>query len=237
LFADQFEQSSPWRDRRVRLAATRAVDRQAINQAESLGFSKITGSIIPSSFDFYWQPPPYPHDVAKAKQLLAEAGYPNGFDAGDLWCDVSTTGAAEAALNYLQAVGIKGRLRPLERAAFLRSYQEKKLKNLVYGLSGIGGNAATRIEAFAASTGLFAYGGYPDIDGLAREQAAELDPKKREALLHRIQQLMHDKAMFLPIWQLAMLQGYGPRVAESGFGLVADYPWAAPYEDVKLKPK
>ncbi len=56
LFADQWDTSSPWHDRRVRLAATLAVDRQAINQAESLGFSKITGSIIPTSFDFYWKP-------------------------------------------------------------------------------------------------------------------------------------------------------------------------------------
>ncbi len=150
LFADQWEAGSPWHDRRVRLAATHAVDRQAINQAESLGFSKITGSIIPTSFDFYWQPPVYPFDPTKAKQLLAEAGYPKGFEAGDLWCDVSTTGASEAALNYLQAAGIRTKLRPLERAGFLKSYQEKKLKNLIYSISGIFGNAATRIEAFTA---------------------------------------------------------------------------------------
>ena len=237
LFADQWDTSSPWHDRRVRLAATHAVDRQAINQADNLGFSKITGSIIPTSFDFYWQPPAYPFDPAKAKQLLAEAGYPKGFDAGELWCDVATAGTAEAVINYLQAAGIKVRLRPIERAGFLKNYQEKKLKNLIYGLSGIGGNAATRIEAFTASTGAFVYGGYPDIDGLFREQAGELDPKKREPLLHRIQQLMHEKVMYLPIWQLSVLNGYGPRVAESGLGLITDYPWAAPYEDVKLKAK
>jgi len=119
----------------------------------------------------------------------------------------------------------------------MKAYQEKKLKNLIYGLSGIAGNAATRIEAFTISSGGFAYGGYPDIDGLFREQATELDPKKREAILHRIQQLMHEKVMYLPIWQLALLQAYGPRIAESGLGLITDYPWSAPYEDVKLKAK
>jgi hypothetical protein len=41
----------------------------------------------------------------------------------------------------------------------------------------------------------------------------------------------------LQIWQLALLQGYGPRVAESGLGLIADYPWSAPSEDLKLKAK
>ena len=54
-------------------------------------------------------------------------------------------------------------------------------------------------------------------------------------MLHRIQQLIHDKAMVLPIWQLALLQGVGPRVAESGLGLIANYPWSAPYEDLRLK--
>jgi peptide/nickel transport system substrate-binding protein len=237
IFADQWEKSSPWHDRRVRLAANHAVDRQAVNQAQALGFSKITGSIIPTSFDFYWQPPAYPYDAARAKQLLAEAGYPKGFDAGDFWCDAATTGYAEPILNYLQAAGIRTRLRPIERAGFMKAYQEKKLKNIIYGLSGVFGNAATRIEAFTISSAVYAYGGYPDIDGLFREQATELDHKKREATLHRIQQLIHEKVMYLPIWQLVLLQAHGPRVAEPGLGLIADYPWSAPYEDLKLKAK
>ena len=132
-------------------------------------------------------------------------------------------------------VGIRTRLRPLERAAFLKAYQEKKLKNVVYSLSGVFGNAATRLEAFVASSGIYAYGGYSDIDGLFREQSAELDVRKREAIVQRIQQLIHEKAMYLPIWQLVLLHGYGPRVAEPGLGLIADYPWSAPYEDLKLK--
>jgi peptide/nickel transport system substrate-binding protein len=235
IFVDQWDPKSPWHDRRVRLAANLAVDRQAVNQAETLGFSRITGSMIPTSFDFYWQPPLHPYDPAKARQLLAEAGFPNGFDAGDLWCDAGATGYSEAVLNYLTAAGIRAKLRPLERAGFLQAYREKKLKGIVYGLSGVFGNAATRIESFTYSKGTYAYGGYPDIDGLFQEQAVERDRKKREALLHRIQQLIHDKVMYLPIWQLALLQGVGPRVAEPGLGLIADFPWSAPYEELKLK--
>jgi peptide/nickel transport system substrate-binding protein len=237
LFADQWDPKSPWHDQRVRLAANHAVNHQAINQAEALGFSKITGSIIPSSFEFYWQPPRYAYDPARARQLLAEAGYPKGFDAGDFWCDAGTTPASEALLNDLQSAGIRTRLRPLERAAFLKAYQEKKLKNIIYSLSGVAGNAATRIEAYVVSGGSYAYGGYPDIDGLFSEQASELDTRKRETILRRIQQLVHEKAMFLPVWQFVVLQGVGPRVAEPGLGLIADYPWSAPYEDLQLKGK
>ena len=237
VLVDQWDQASPWRDRRVRLAASHAIDRVGLNQAVTLGHSKISGSMIPTSFEFFWQPPLTPHDPAKARQLLAEAGHPHGFDAGDFWIDAGAAQYGEPVLNDLHAVGIKTRLRPLERAAFLKAYQEKKLKNVVFGLSGIFGNAATRMEPFIVSGGAYAYGGYPDIDGLFKEQAGELDPKKREAMLHRIQQLIHEKVMVVPIWQLALLQGVGPRVAESGLGLISEYPWSAPYEDLKLKAK
>ena len=97
------------------------------------------------------------------------------------------------------------------------------------------GNAATRLEAFVAAGGTYVYGSYPDIDGLFREQAAALDPKRREATLHRIQQLVHDRVIYAPIWQLAFLNGVGPRIEHSGLGTIAGFAYSAPYEDVKLK--
>src|SRR4026209_1611395 len=92
---EQWNPKSPWHDRRVRLAASVAIDRQGINLAETLGFSKVASSIIPSSYECYWGPPPIPYDPAHAKRLLAEAGHPNGFDAGDLSCDSPYTNVAE----------------------------------------------------------------------------------------------------------------------------------------------
>ena len=236
-FPEQWDAKSPWHDRRVRLAANHAVDRQAINQAETLGFSKITWSIIPSHFEFYWQPPGYPYDPARAKKLLAEAGYPNGFDAGDYTCDAAFSSIGEAMVNYLKAAGIQARLRPLERAAFFKGYSEKRHRGLIQAASAAFGNAATRIEAFVAGDGAYAYGSYPDIDGLFRDQATELDPKRREATLHRIQQLIHEKVVFAPIWLNAGLHGVAARVEESGFGLIPAYAFSAPYEDLKLRSK
>ncbi len=236
-FLDQWDPKSPWADRRVRLAANHAMNRQAVNEALTLGFSRITWSIIPQSFDFFWQPPAYAYDPAKARQLLADAGYPRGFDAGDLWCDAATATMSEALIGYLQAVGIRVKLRPLERAAFFKAYQEKKLKNVAYTLTGAFGNAATRLETFVAAGGPYVYGSSPDIDGLFREQAGELDRKRREAMLHRIQQLIHDKAMYAPVWELGFIHAQGPRVAESGLGLIAGWAFSAPYEDLKLKGK
>jgi peptide/nickel transport system substrate-binding protein len=234
-FVDQWDPKSPWHDERVRRAASLAMDRKSINQALTLGYSKITGSVIPDSFEFFWQPPEAVYEPAKAKQLLAEAGHPNGFDFGEFYCDSSYSNVAEAVLNNFGEVGIRGKLMPIERAGFLKGASEKKYKNVVMLGSGAFGNAATRIAAFIAKGGAFVYGSYPDIDELFAKQAIELDHKKREATLHKIQQLIYEKTVISPIWQLAFINGYGPRVGESGFGLIPSFAYTGPYEDITIK--
>jgi peptide/nickel transport system substrate-binding protein len=236
-FADQWDPKSPWHDQRVRLAASLAIDGKTINQALTLGYSKLTGSIIPDSFEYYWQPPAPMYDPVKAKQLLTDAGYPKGFDAGEYFCDTSYANLAEAVVNNLQAVGIHTKLRPLERAAFFKGYAEKSYKNLIQGASGAFGNTATRLEAFVVKGGAYVYGNYPDIDALFQDQAAELDRKRREAMLHKMQQFVYERTIYAPIWQLAFINGFGPRVGESGFGLIPSFAYSGPYEDITLKGK
>jgi peptide/nickel transport system substrate-binding protein len=237
VFVEQSDPKSPWHDRRVRLAANLAIDRKGLNDAEYLGFARPAASIIPRDFQFFWAAPPYPYDPKRAKMLLAEAGYPNGFEAGDLTTDNVYAATAEAVINDLRAVGIRARLRPLERAAFYKADQEKSFKHVVRQGSAAAGNAATRIEAFVVTGGIRAYGGYPDIDGLFREQAVEIDPRKREALLHRAQQLMHERSMFAPILEPAFISGVGPRVDPATLGLVTGHAFFYPYEEIRLKPR
>jgi peptide/nickel transport system substrate-binding protein len=236
VFTEQWDPKSPWADTRVRLAANLAIDRKALNDAEYLGFGKISSSIIPQAFQFYWPAPAYPHDPARAKQLLAEAGYPRGFDAGEVTTDAVYAATAEAVINNFLGVGIRAKLRPLERAAFYKGDAEKSFKKLVRPGSAAPGNAATRIDAFVITGGIRSYGGYPDIDGLFRDQSTEIDLRKREALLHKIQQLMYERAMFAPIVEPAFLSGQGPRVEHSSFGAVVGMPYSLPYEDIRLKP-
>jgi peptide/nickel transport system substrate-binding protein len=233
VFTQQWDPRSPWADRRVRLAANLAIDRQTLSDAEYLGFGKPAPSIIPRDYDFYWAPPAHPHDPQRAKQLLAEAGYPKGFDAVEVATDVVFAPEAEAVINGLQTIGIRARLRPMERAAFYKADQDKQFKHLVRVGSGTAGNASTRIEAFVVSGGLRSYGGYPDIDALFRDQAMEMDRKRREVMLHKIQQLMHERAMFAPIVEPAVLTGVGPRLAE--VPTIPGHPYFSPYEDLKLR--
>jgi peptide/nickel transport system substrate-binding protein len=235
-FPGKWDPKSPWHDRRVRLAANYAIDRQAINDAETLGYSKLTGSIIPHRLPFALPLEPYPYDLNKAKQLLKEAGYANGFDAGEITPVPPWTAMAEAVANYLGAVGIKMRVRTMERPAMFAAWRAKTLQGIILAASGAIGSAATRLENYVVSWGEFAYGGDPDLDALYQKQARERDPERRKAMLYELQRLVHDRVLFVPIYEIAGLNGIGPRVAEPGLGLIPTYNWSGPYEEVRLKP-
>jgi peptide/nickel transport system substrate-binding protein len=221
----------------VREAARYAMDYEAINRNLLLGHGKTHGSLIPDTFDYYVAVPPPKFDPARARALLAEAGYPEGFDAGFYNCDASYSNLAEIVLNNLAEVGIRATLRPLERVAFNKAYAEKKLKDIIQGGSAAFGNTATRLEVFAVKGGSYAYGSYPEIDALFAGQAVEMDRGKRGAILADMQRRLDESRMYAPIWQLAFLNGVGPRVDVSGFNLIKGYIYAAPYEDITLKAK
>ncbi len=234
-FAEQWDPKSPWHDRRLRLAASLAIDRKAINEAEALGFSGLTGNIVPRHMEFALPIDPHPYDPKRAKQLLTEAGYPNGFDGGDLTPNPPYFSMAEAVSTNLGAVGIRTRVRTMERAAFLTAWREKKLRGIVLGAQGAGGNAATRIEGMATRGGMYAYGVLPEVEDLFQRQARELDRKKREELLHQIQRILHERVVFAPIWENGFIRGVGSRAEEPALSLIPSFPYSAPFEDLRLK--
>jgi peptide/nickel transport system substrate-binding protein len=142
-------------------------------------------------------------------------------------------GIAEPVANDLQAAGIRVRLRALERAAYNKGQVEKTFKNLVLSASAAFGSAPTgsRRSWWAAAPTCTA--AIPTSTGSFRDRhrARSQAPRVR---LHRIQQLMHEKAMFAPIWQLRRwaASGRGWRNRVSAHHRI---PVLGPYEDVKLK--
>ena len=106
----------------------------------------------------------------------------------------------------------------MERAAHdPRRGASKKLKGLIMGITGAA--PATRPPAsrsYVTKGGIYASGVVPEVEDLFQRQARETGPKQREALLHQIQQILVDRVMHVPIYELAFLWGIGPRVEEGG---------------------
>ena len=234
-FPDQWDPTSPWADRRVRMAANLAIDRQALNEAETLGLSRPTGNTVPRDFEFALPIDPPLFDPSRAKQLLAEAGYPNGFDGGELTPFPPYDAMGEAIQGWLAGIGIRTKMRAMERGAFMIAWREKKLHGVVLTISGVSGNAATRLEPFVTKNGAFAYGALPEVDDLFRRQARELDRTKREALLHQLQNILRDQVVQAPIYHLGFPIGVGRRVEDIMTTAIPGF-YMSPYEDLKLRP-
>jgi peptide/nickel transport system substrate-binding protein len=141
----------------------------------------------------------------------------------------------ESVGGFLQAVGIRTRMRTMERAAFMSEWGAKKLKGVCFCITGVHGNAATRLSQYVPSDGTYAYGGWPDVDAMWKQQGRETDRKKREALLHQIQKVLAERARFAMVFDYVWPSGIGSRVAEPALLMIDPYPWSAPYEDIKLK--
>jgi peptide/nickel transport system substrate-binding protein len=234
-FLDMWDPKSPWADKRVRQAASYAIDRRAISEAETVGASIPTGNVVPKGFEFALPIEPDPYNPARARQLLTEAGYPKGFDAGDLYPWPPYTSTGETVTNYLAAIGIKTRVRTMERAAFYSALASKKLKGLCVCVNAVYGNAASRLSETVPAEGNYAYGAWPDIEALYAQQGRETDRKKREAMLRQLQQQLSERVRFAPIYDYIWPSAVGPRVAEPALMLINPYPWSAPLEEVRLK--
>ena len=130
-----------------------------------------------------------------------------------------TLGLADNSNNNLRSLNVSA------------SYIYDHTWSFTAGRMSIGGTADAAL--YGTFTGSPNSAGW--IDDLFQQQAAELDTKRREAILHKMQQLVHDKAIYAPIWQLAFMNAFGPRVGESGFGLIPAFAYTGPYEDMTIK--
>ena len=234
-FGDMNDPKSPWHNPKVRLAASYALDRKALSEAETLGASPPTGSIIPREFEWALPVEPHPYDPKKAKQLMVEAGFPNGFDAGVITPIPPYYSFAEAVAGYLGAIGIKAKVQKMERAVMFDKRRKKELEGICLCANGGFGNAVTRIDADIASHGVHSVLKDADIDRLFAEQARELDGKKRDALLKQIQQIVVDRAYFVPIYQLQWPNGVSKAMKVSGMGLIPTFYYTGPFEEIELR--
>ncbi|MFC1909459.1 ABC transporter substrate-binding protein [Chloroflexota bacterium] len=229
--AAQHDSGSPWSDIRVRKAASFALDRPAMRDVNQPG-GKIPGTILPEEIPGTIKREYDPYDPERAKELLAEAGYSNGFDAGILISDKVRATPMDIIATYWKNVGIDVEVRILERAAFNAGLIDNAYGGQVL-MTGAGAPIlAARLAGALTET---VYGHYADIDALWENLDSEFKPVKRQAIMTEVQELIADKYMYIPIYQLVTPTGVGPRVKYPALETPMVH-WASPYEDLELNP-
>jgi peptide/nickel transport system substrate-binding protein len=113
-------------------------------------------------------------------------------------------------IGNLQAVGIRAACARWSARPTSPRGARRSCTAIIKVITAAFGNAATRLEPYATKNGVYAYGSLPEIDDLYVRQARELDPKKREAMVHQIQQIIRDKVTAIPALRAGVHLGRGP---------------------------
>ena len=231
----------PLKDIRVRQAVSLAIDRQAINDAEVGGLSPIEGNWIAAEWPGALQRPVPPTDVARAKELLGQAGVAEGFEVSWITPLPPNSSWAERVASQLRAVNIKTQVNIMERGAFYAKLAPgpDRLKGFVIQFSGAPGDAAARIRENAVCQGAFSGMCIAEIDDRMKAYDASTDPAQRNQLLDEVQAIMLDQYYMIPLVRNVFIIAAGPRIAnprlEGIIGAIPQYNWIGPWEDVEIK--
>lgn len=184
-----------FKDVRVRQAISYAINRQEIIDTVYNGEAKITGFVTPAmgrwGIDFASEDL-YQQNIEKAKQLLAEAGYPNGFEttiAVGLYDDIRDTG--EMIQKQLEAIGIKAEIQNLETGQYIDAWSNKK-HEMMAGRNGAGTDPNRAVAFFFSTTGSANVWGYsnPKVDELCDQGKVTVDEQERERIYKEAQKLV-----------------------------------------------
>jgi len=235
---------NPFHDKRVRQAVSLAVDRQAVNEAELAGLGKISGNWINNDVLYGMEWPPFERDVERARQLLKEAGYPNGFTVDWLTPVPTFYSRGESVVAQLGEVGIRAKLQVMERGVFLQKLQGG-LKDwpgvqIIFNATRMGGTWSNWYEAYFKCGGFMARDllCVQELDAKFAEYEQSINPAERQKLAEDIQRSILENLYFVPFFRHAFVNAIGPRIAAQKWQDI--FPtittgYAFPWEEIKLK--
>ena len=189
----------PFDNPKVRQAVSEALDFPAILQGVYSGVGKSDVSPLgPDVFGYNPNLKPYPHNLEHAKQLLAEAGYPNGLKATLITADRKIRiKLAEVIQAQLKPIGIDLEIQPMEFGAYIKATVEAKHQLSITGWSnqtGDGDYALTpsfTAAGFASGSNTTRYDN-PDVNALLKQARQELNVEKRKAIYGKIQEIIYE---------------------------------------------
>lgn len=193
----------PFDDVRVRQAVAYALDREAAVKTAYKGTGVTAyGFISPNVEGFAKDVTPYEHNIEKAKQLLAEAGYPNGFET-TFHTDTTREriDISEIFQNQLAKIGIKCNVIAMEPVAYQAMFAQGQHNIMVYGLTTTTGEGDKALRWYHSghTTGqYFVNWKNPEYDAIIDEAAKTLDVEKRLELYKQAQQMLKDNCVIIP---------------------------------------
>ena len=210
----------PMADPKVRMAINYAIDKDGINKTLLTNKLRPLAGQLLTKDAFGWNPnvKEVPYDPNMAKQLLAQAGYPNGFDTqvnGPIGKYTSDRDIVIAVADQLNKVGIRATANPMEFGLFIQKLISNQLGPMfLIGWFSFGDPALAEIWLTSKST-LGQYYNDHTYDQLVAQGASQLDSKQRQATYFQAAQYMHDQAMAAWLFQAATYYGVSKKV--SGF--------------------
>lgn len=240
ILAWPVEKEHPIRNKLVRQAIAYALDRDGIIKSVYLGEGtpQSVGDFAYYTFGFDPSLKPYPYDRAKAKALLAQAGYPNGFNLTLGSYESPSTALIPQAMEAVQAmlkdIGINATIGRGEYATYYADWRAHTPKADIGPLSYTGlTEVSGYLDIFLNKGKAYSYWDMPQFEAMWKAQSVELDAAKREAMLKEMTRFLYDELPLIPILHANTIYGIGPKVAswtpETGMA------YAARLELVRLK--
>ena len=198
---------TPFKDKKVRQAVNHAINREGISKNAFNGFAVVSGSVIsPLHFGYENHVVQYPYDPAKAGKLLAEAGYPKGFDI-DFYA-INNESAAESIVEDLKAVGIRVNAKWM-MGKWDQMYQkflagEIPLAFLTWGSYSIF-DAGALMDHFFMADSKACYGTTPEIDRFLKQANNTQDREERKRLFSKAQKQIAEQAFWVPICSVEVI--------------------------------
>lgn len=250
VFPGYTEAGSPFHDKRVRQAVSLAINRPFLVKQETQGIGKPWGNWISHENrdalrgDGTELPVP-PYDPAKAKQLLAQAGFPNGFDVDWYVPFVPYFDMAERVLADLRAAGIRSKMQMLDAPAYMAQSSKGRKgfpgnRTIVQRIDPRPGGAKAMIRLYAVCGGPASFVCDPKIDALWARHEASIDVAERDRLSKEIQRAVVEEYYLVSLYLQPFVHAVGPKVLPEGEAVHrywdtpnAPFPWPWEVWDVK----
>ena len=199
----------PFNNKLVRQAMNYAIDKDALIIVALEGAGVPAGSVLPPSFLGY-KAGPYSYNPEKAKALLAEAGYPDGFETSITTKGVKRKRIAEFIQASLLEVGITAKVQMLEGSTFIDSIIKGNFETLVLGWTSNPDPDATLTPRFFSGNinGMnFTRFNDPKNDQLIKEGREELDLAKRGKIYNKFHEYIMEQSPMVPLFVSNILVG------------------------------